>query len=107
MTDRPEQQRVAWLRRDAKPSGAAAVPAATVVLIRDGRECRLDDRGSSVVRGNRMGVGDRLAAARADLLRHRFGRRDAGIAQRRRQLADVVDDDVGAALGQQQRIGAA
>jgi 8-oxo-dGTP pyrophosphatase MutT (NUDIX family) len=31
-----EQDRIAGLRRDAKPSGAAAAPAATVVLIRDG-----------------------------------------------------------------------
>jgi len=34
---RPEQERIAGLRRDARPSGAAAAPAATVVLIRDGR----------------------------------------------------------------------
>ena len=33
---RSEQARVAGIRRDAKPSGAAASPAATVVLIRDG-----------------------------------------------------------------------
>jgi 8-oxo-dGTP pyrophosphatase MutT (NUDIX family) len=32
-----EQKRIAGLRPDAKPSGAVAVPAATVVLIRDGR----------------------------------------------------------------------
>src|SRR4029077_9379597 len=33
-----ERERVAGLRRDAKPSGAVAAPAATVVLIRDGRD---------------------------------------------------------------------
>ena len=33
-----EQKRIAGLRPDAKPSGAPAVPAATVVLIRDGRD---------------------------------------------------------------------
>jgi 8-oxo-dGTP pyrophosphatase MutT (NUDIX family) len=31
-----EQQRIAGLRPDAKPSGAEAAPAATVVLVRDG-----------------------------------------------------------------------
>jgi 8-oxo-dGTP pyrophosphatase MutT (NUDIX family) len=31
-----EQDRIAGLRRDAKPSGAAAAPAATVALVRDG-----------------------------------------------------------------------
>jgi len=31
-----EQKRIAGLRRDAKPSGAEAAPAATVVLVRDG-----------------------------------------------------------------------
>jgi 8-oxo-dGTP pyrophosphatase MutT (NUDIX family) len=31
-----EQDRIAGIRRDAKPSGVAAAPAATVVLIRDG-----------------------------------------------------------------------
>ena len=34
--ERSEQARIAGIRRDAKPSGAAAAPAATVVLIRDG-----------------------------------------------------------------------
>src|SRR4029077_17762611 len=38
-----ERERVAGLRRDAKPSGAVAAPAATVVLIRDG------DRGLEVL----------------------------------------------------------
>ena len=39
-TDMPrsEQDRIAGLRRDGRPTGAAAVPAATVVLIRDGRD---------------------------------------------------------------------
>jgi 8-oxo-dGTP pyrophosphatase MutT (NUDIX family) len=36
MAERPEQQRIAGLRPDAKPSGAEAAPAATVVLVRDG-----------------------------------------------------------------------
>ena len=34
--DRSEQKRIAGLRPDAKPSGAEAAPAATVVLVRDG-----------------------------------------------------------------------
>jgi len=33
---RAEQVRIAGLRRDGKPSGVAAAPAATVVLVRDG-----------------------------------------------------------------------
>jgi 8-oxo-dGTP pyrophosphatase MutT (NUDIX family) len=36
--ERSEQARIAGIRRDAKPSGAAAAPAATVVLIRDGED---------------------------------------------------------------------
>jgi len=34
--ERSEQKRIAGLRPDAKPSGAEAAPAATVVLVRDG-----------------------------------------------------------------------
>jgi len=34
--ERPEQARISGLSRDAKPSGAVASPAATVVLVRDG-----------------------------------------------------------------------
>ena len=34
--DRSEQKRIAGLRPDAKPSGAEAAPAATVVHVRDG-----------------------------------------------------------------------
>jgi 8-oxo-dGTP pyrophosphatase MutT (NUDIX family) len=38
MAERSEQKRIAGLRPDAKPTGAEAVPAGTVVLIRDGLE---------------------------------------------------------------------
>jgi len=67
--ERSEQKRVAGLRRDAKPSGAEAAPASTVVLVRDGddglevllarRSSKLAFHGGAwVFPGGRIDAGD-------------------------------------------------
>ena len=69
----------------------------------EGVDRRLHDRRSALRGRHRVGVGDRLAAGRRDLVDDELGGADVGAGAVDR-AAEVVDDDECAARGEQQGV---
>ncbi len=76
------------------------------VHLAEGVDCGLDDVLAAGVGVHAVVVGDGLAAGGLDLLDDLVGHRSAAAAAVAR-AAEVVDDDLGAARSQEQRVGAA
>ena len=107
--ERSEQARIAGMRRDAKPSGVAAAPAATVVLVRDGddglevllarRSSKLAFHGGAwVFPGGRIDPDDYAGApddvfAAAQRAAAREAKEEAGVDVRRRHARAPLELD--------------
>ena len=77
------------------------------VELAEGVEGALDDALGALEVGDALAVGDGLAAHLLDLVDHLLGRAVVGAAGAVEVRAEVVDDDLGAVLGHQQRLFAA